>query len=214
MGQTQSNFIPSGKHYKYSYCKQLDNLVYTFLPESINLSLNLNLNSNSKNDNYILNLIYVSIYYKIKNLGYNIKENKNYYISTYNIQLNTIIENVALKGIMSSSNEVLKDLSIVGKPYKVSLNNIKYLLSQGNILIAGIVLDERFGMEILQKVVHSLLTDIVLIVGYDTESIYILSNWKSEIIKIDIHFVDNILEIWNIEINSPEDYFLNKEIKI
>ena len=33
MGQTQSDFIPSGKHYKYSYCKQLDNLVYTFLPE-------------------------------------------------------------------------------------------------------------------------------------------------------------------------------------
>ena len=162
---------------------------------------------------HILNLIYVSIYYKIKNLGYNIKENKNYYISTYNIQLNTIIENVALKGIMSSSNEVLKDLSIVGKPYKVSLNNIKYLLSQGNILIAGIVLDERFGMEVLQKVVHSLLTDIVLIVGYNAENIYILSNWKPEIIKIDNCFVDNILEIWNIEINSPEEYFLNKEIK-
>ena len=213
MGQTQSDFIPSGKHYKYSYCKQLDNLVYTFLPESINLSLNLNLNL-SKNENYILNFIYVSIYYKIKNLGYNIKENTNYYIPTNNVQLNTIIENVALKGIMSSSNEVLKDLSIVGKPYKVSLNNIKYLLSQGNILIAGIVLDERFGMEILQKVVHSLLTDIVLIVGYDAESIYILSNWKSEIIKINNCFIDNILEIWNIEINSPEEYFLNKEIKI
>ena len=214
MGQTQSNFIPSGKHYKYSYCKQLDNLVYNILPESINLSLNLSLNlSSSKNENYILNLIYVSIYYKIKNLGYNLKENKNHYISTYNTQLNTIIENVALKGIMSSSNEVLKDLSIVGKPYKVSLNNIKYLLSQGNILIAGIVLDERFGMEVLQKVIHSLLTDIVLIVGYNAENIYILSNWKPEIIKIDNCFVDNILEIWNIEINSPEEYFLNKEIK-
>ena len=135
MGQTQSNCIPSGKHYKYSYCKQLDNLVYTFLPESINLILNLNFDL-SKNENYILNFIYVSIYYKIKNLGYNIKENTNYYIPTNNVQLNTIIENVALKGIMSSSNEVLKDLSIVGKPYKVSLNNIKYLLSQGNILIA------------------------------------------------------------------------------
>ena len=104
-------------------------------------------------------------------------------------------------------------MSIVGKPYKVSLNNIKYLLSQGNILIAGIVLDERFGMEVLQKVVHSLLTDIVLIVGYNAENIYILSNWKPEIIKIDNCFVDNILEIWNIEINSPEEYFLNKEIK-
>ena len=88
MGQTQSNCIPSGKHYKYSYCKQLDNLVYTFLPESINLSLNLNFDL-SKNENYILNFIYVSIYYKIKNLGYNIKENTNYYIPTNNVQLNT-----------------------------------------------------------------------------------------------------------------------------
>jgi len=209
MGQTQSA-LPSGKHYKYSYCKQLDNLNFSILPPILNLSNLINFPSG---DNYILKLIYTAIYYKIKHLGYNIKENTNYYINN-NIQLNKIIENVCNHGIKSSDdNYEIKDLIMVGKPYKVSLNNIKQLLFKGNVIIAGIVLDEKFGMEVLQKEVSSLLTDIILIVGYTETHLFIMSNWKSEIIEIDYIFVDNILEIWNIEINSPEDFFLNKDIK-
>ena len=37
MGQTQSS-LPSGKNYKYSYCKQLNNLPYVNLPPILNLS--------------------------------------------------------------------------------------------------------------------------------------------------------------------------------
>ena len=208
MGQTQSS-LPSGKNYKYSYCKQLNNLPYVNLPPILNLSHLIFLPKND-GSSYILKLIYTAIYYKIKHLGYNIKETTNHFIHT-NIQLSTIIENVCNHGIKSSGKEILNDLTMTGKPYKVSLNNIKNLLSSGNILIAGIVIDEKFGKDVLQQNISSLLTDIIIIIGYNQSSLFIYSNWKEEIIEIDYIFVDNILEIWNIEVNSPEEYFLNKE---
>ena len=113
--------------------------------------------------------------------------------------------------VISFNSKILNDLTMTGKPYKVSLNNIKNLLSSGNILIAGIVIDEKFGKDVLQQNISSLLTDIIIIIGYNQSSLFIYSNWKEEIIEIDYIFVDNILEIWNIEVNSPEEYFLNKE---
>ena len=51
------------------------------------------------------------------------------------------------------------------------------------------------------------------IIGYTKENILIKTNWTNSIINIPISFISNFREIWNIEIESPEDTFLNKELK-
>ena len=210
MGQTQSSYVlPSGKNYKFSYSNTLENVKeIVSLPEKVDLS---NLIDFPKEDgnNYMLKLIFTAIYYKVKNLGYDIKNNYYHFIHTYNVDLKTIMENICVRGIKLKENS-LSDLKMVPVSYKVTKQNIMQLLCLGNILIGGMVINKKLIDYLdFKSFTDTLLTDIVLILGYNFNSFMILTNWSPDIKVIPFEFIDNFLEIWNIEINCPEDYFLN-----
>ena len=206
MGLSESKIsLPSEKIFYCSYCKQ-DDYKFTILKEYVDL---INLINIKKIDfNYIVDFINKTLYYKIKNLGYSIKETPTSFINTKEISLKQIIENICERGFFSSDKtERLTDIIIKPICYKPTLNNIKGLLSDGNILIAGIIIDDDFNANVLnnQIVIRENVSDIIIIIGYNENNISVLSNWYEEPFFINNKFVSNIIEIWNIEINSPED---------
>jgi len=211
MGQTQSLTLPLGKNFHFSYCKkQSEDPPTRRLKEHTDLSNLFPFSFNKVS----LNLIYDCILYKIKHLGYDVsKVNKITQHST--LSLKDIINSVISNGFKSKDEtESLKDLIIKPKSYKVTLENIKTLLFTGNVLLAGLVVDKEFASEVLEITNESnvVLTDIVLITGYTKESLKIMTSWKTEPLYINNKFLENIIEVWNFEVESPDNYFLEKEL--
>jgi hypothetical protein len=208
MGQTQS-FIPSGKRFKYSYSKQLEIPFVKQIEPVTDLShlIDLPPQQQKYDSGYISNFIQTVIYYNLQNIGYNVHLFDP--IETEGT-LQNMIDQVIAKGVLCSDKRTkISDLTITSVSYKINRHSIKSLLSQGNILIAGIVLDKTLGSEINVKI-SSFVTDVVLLVGYDTSSIYIISNWVPDVLVVPDHFIDNILEVHKIKVHSPEDYYLEK----
>lgn len=186
MGQVQSSTkLPLGKSYNISYCKQWDILKERKFMDSVDLSHLLE----------SMNLVLSVFKYKLSNSGYHMG-NLFYPI---NLPLNEIIKFISSK---------IKPYEIKSKCYIVSLDNIKYLLSDFNVLIAGIIIDQDFAKNILKTEISQDVTDIVLITGYHNTTVTIKTNWSTDLIDIPIDYLCNIKEIWNIEVLPFEDKYL------
>ena len=125
-----------------------------------------------------------------------------------NIPLEHILENVSIK---SNNGINLTDIDIKKNCYYPTLHNIKSLLCNGNVLIAGLILDSPLCVNVLHQKVIQLITDIVLIVGYSPNGIFIKTSWTPEILELPIEYISNFKEMWDIYINSPEDKYICQE---
>jgi len=196
MGNTSSKRydLPLGKNYNISYCRQYN--YKSKIKDFIDLS------------SFLIdhgNLISKLIIYNINKHGYSLKPN-NLFLN-HNLPLNEVIKNFKIK---SSENVILKDVSLKSRCYFVNEENIKSLLSDGNILIGGIIIDQEFSDLYLDKTpINYLLTDIVLIIGY-SDKLILKTNWCKENLYIDFNFLCNIKEIWNVIPIVPEDKFLEQ----
>lgn len=200
MGNTNSTAfkLPYENKYFFSYEKQYDS--NGIIKDSIDLS-------NFIQDNG--NFIYQIIFNQIINLGYSIKlkvPKMDLYKKTSTIK--EIIQSIKAYGFLSSDyTDNLSDLKFTSKCYFPRLKNIKILLSQNHILIAGIIIDHELMKSILPNfVLKNEVSDIIVIVGYNSENILIKTLWTPEVLSINISFIQNIKEIWTILIESPENY--------
>ena len=199
MGQKQTKqlnyFIPTSKNFKISYCVQESITEKVEKKEYINLSKIIE-------EYNTLNLVLQVLYYKCKHQGYNFKE---FNVIPISYRIDHILEYISSKGIMLSDNAVINDIEIIRKCYEPKLNNIYHFLNKGNILIGGIILNEIFITEVLKIDLfdyYDIISDIILIVGYDNTSLYLKTTWCNHLITMDNKFVKNIREVWNLEIKT------------
>ena len=200
MGQKQTKqaleyYIPTKKNFKLSYCVQENVSEVAEKKEYINLSKLIEEYNSS-------NLILQVLYYKCKHEGYSFKENP---VSQISYRIDHILEYISDKGLYLQNNAILNDIKINRVCYEPNLNNIYSLLNKGNILLAGIILTEKFIIDVLKMDVldyHDIMSDIILIVGYDTTTIFLKTMWCENLIKIDNKFIRNIREIWDIQIQT------------
>ena len=189
MGQSQTKeyYLPSGKNYSMSYVK------YTNVNKNLTqeLTQELNLSNVIQFDNLIvqfpkeygiLKLIYSAIWYKITNSGYTIKENISNLILNLRDPLNECLDKIIKYGFGENKDNqqaCLSDLIIVKQCYQSNLDNIKYLLYTGNILVAGIIIDQEFINQVLNsdEIINDILSDIIIIIGYNLDSLIIKTNW-------------------------------------
>jgi len=181
--------LPSSKKFVYSYCKQ-----HTY--ELKNKKRNIVDLSNLINKN--TSLLYKGLYYKLNNIGYSIDE-VTQFINTDG-SLKEILEEICVKGFIDKNKKLL--IEMIPTCYLPTENNIINLLSDGNIIFAGIFIDDDFAKNVLNEMftLDKTLTDIVLITGYDNNSYKILTNWTDEIISVNKEFINNFVELWNVEI--------------
>jgi len=199
MGQSQSSeyILPFGKRYIISYCAQYN------IKDSGTFKDSVNVNIPVENNKTPLHLIYTLFYYKLNLIGYSIKPIWKHL--NCNIPLETILEKISIN---SSDLVTLSDITIQRTCYYPTLDNIKSLLSNGNVLIGGMILGPKMCTDILNQTVNNLITDIVLIVGYTPSGILIKTTWTSGTIEIPNEYLSNFKELWDIYINSPEDKYI------
>jgi len=193
MGNT--NGVPTEHKFYSSYCKQID---LDLTNEPIRESVALNFNENS-------NFIFSIIYSHINNLGYSIKLRKSdYHNFKTNSSIKEMIEIIKSRGFLSSDNtDVLSDLQINGMCYYP--RNIKNLINKNRLLLAGIILDNDIMESIDYPDIPKEITDIICIVGYTPDNILIKTTWSNDkVLSIDNKFIDNIKEVWDIIVESPE----------
>jgi len=122
-------------------------------------------------------------------------KNEGYSLTNLKIEYNTI------ETIFNNFNQTF-DFKIISDCYKPNLNNIYHFLNNGNILLAGIILEPIFLKDILKIEQENTVSDYILIVGYDFENFFIKTNWCNHILKIDNKFIKNIKEIWDVKIKT------------
>ena len=192
----ENEFIPDKKNFKISYC--INKNIKT-ISEIKNTDL-----SSLLDDYEFIGAIMSLFYYKLKHMGYNIHP-INIEFPYY--RLEQILDNIQYKGIIISNHNVLNYLKIINECYAPNLNNIYHFLNDGHILLAGIILDHLFAKEVLKveifekNVISDVISDVILIVGYDNDNIFIKTTWTKNILKIDNKFLTNIKEIWNVKLN-------------
>jgi hypothetical protein len=186
MGNT--NGVPKENKFYSSYCKQ-----YDFVPESDIILEPIELNTN--------NFIFEIIHQQITNLGYSIKlKVPEYDIFKKNASIKEMIHSIQVHGFMSSDyTDVLSDLKIKGKCYFP-----KNLKIKGIPLLAGIILDNDIMKSINFPNIPKEVTDIICIVGYTPNNLLIKTTWSDKILNLDISFINNIKEVWEITVESPE----------
>jgi len=197
MGKQQSKeyYIPDKKNFKLSYCVQESIHEIAEKHEYINLSKLVEEYTTS-------NLVLQLLYYKLKHEGYSFKE---YNVIPISYRIDHILEYISDKGLFLFNNASINDIKIIKTCYESNLNTVYYFLNKGKILLCGILLNEEFIQHVLKIEpfdIHTIISDIILIVGYDTDSIYIKTNWYEHLIKMENIFIKNIREIWNIEIKT------------
>ena len=223
--QTKDYYIPSGRNYSMSYVKHTNIKCETF-----NEAQNFNLSNLIQFDNVIiqypkehgiLKLIYSAMWYKITNLGYTIKENIPNLSLNLRESLDECLDKIINYGFITEKDKeynqqehCLSDLIITKQCYQSNLNNIKYLLCNGNILVAGILIDNEFINQVLNsdEIINDIISDIIIIIGYTSDSLIIKTNWVDTPINLNFLFINNIKEIWNFEIKSPEENYLNENV--
>ena len=216
MGPVQSKEynLPSGKNYSFSYCKQLEiksassnARAFTDLSNLINFE-----NNDCAFNENIIKLIYSAIKYKITNLGYTINPCINLNLNL-NKSLKDNLETIINYGFYNNQGDFLSDLIIKKQCYKSDLNTIFSLISSGNILVGGIIIDQELIDYLdIKLTIDKLISDIILIIGFTEECLILKTNWKNENIYLKFEFIDNIKELWNFKIKSPE-INLNEEDK-
>lgn len=179
--------IPKEKLFRLSYIPQKNIKEIVKQDESVNLIKIL--------DEYKYNipLIMQFLYYQLKHGGYRIKP--------------SIIDFpcISIDEILSNFNKIVTDIDIRKEFYEPNLNNIYYFLNRGKILLALIILDNEFLTESLKQNGNDnkIVTDVVLIVGYNNDNIIIKHKWsRANTLEISNKFISNIRELWNIEINT------------
>ena len=199
MGQIESKYkLPLGKEYLISYCKQKYISEKETFPSSRNLIKLI--------DESSFDLISNSFFYKLKHLGYSIKQTK---IQIKKNNLNKMIEQVIKTGFMcSDKTHYLKDLDITSTCYSVNLHTVKYFISKGDICICGIIIDPEFTKSVLSTETNES-SDIILIIGYTENEFIILTNWCKEPINVPNEFIKFIKEINIVDIKSPEDKYID-----
>lgn len=198
---TNGMMLPEYNKYVISYSKQKnwDNLA-VLDPQEYYTSVNLSSELPTKMiDSY--DLIYHVILNEINKQGYSIKPTKFYFnkdtLACMIDQCNCFMS--------SDSTNTLDDINIVPTCYVPTLNNIKYILSQKKIIIAGIIIDSELRKSLYQTpndMRHS--TDVICIVGY-TESgdLLIKTGWTLPVLELKNTFIENIKEMWTIRITLP-----------
>jgi len=151
-----------------------------------------------------INLIYGSFFYKLKMIGYSISPIIPRFLEFEKVPLNVNLENIKGRGFLLSDYVNTLDVNIEIKCYYPTIWNIKKLINSGNILIAGIILDN----ELINKInsnsnnpnsVNN--SDVILIMGYNQTGFIIKTTWINENINLEYKFLDNIREIWNFYIS-------------
>jgi len=202
MGNQQS--LPSGKNYIISYCKHLNFKAKTEISNETNLISGISIDTKNQ-----YNLILSVFYNKINACGYSLK-----FICkpTFTIApLENILKEIKENGFYSSNKQKkLSDIIIKTKCYAPKIKIIKSLVYLGNVLIAGLVIDEEFAKNVLKMDTKQLLSDIVLIVGYTEKELIVKSIYSQFVIPNE--YISSIKEVWNIEVESPEDSFLKNKI--
>jgi hypothetical protein len=209
MGNTTSTnngfFFPHHNRYLISYCKQKNysenispgekqkNYV---LESSVELSAELNII-----DSY--DLIYHVILNEVNKQGYSIKPTKFYF---NNGPLERMIQECNYFSSSDSTN-ALDDIKIVPTCYVPTLHNIKHLLSEKKMLIAGIIIDNELKRSLTDESNESSVsTDVICILGYtQSDSILIKTGWTNPVIELKSTFIENIKEMWSIDISLPEN---------
>ena len=199
MGNTTSRnvTIPEYNRYTISYCKQKNYSEEILIKESIDLSLMIPQTIKDSTD-----IIYFVILNEINKQGYSLKPGTFYFDKWQSI--NEMIDNC--KSFSSSDfTDVLDDLVIVKNCYVSTMDNIKKVLSSKKIIIAGIIVDTDLVKSLTDEYQEiKQVTDIICIHGYTSEGdLLIKTSWKNESITLNKSFIENIKEIWTIEIKTP-----------
>ena len=198
-GLSKEITLPTGKYFKHSYCLKHENKVLKNKIKGIDLSFLI--------DDYNTQLIMQVFYYKLKHLGYTLGVIKHVYTG-YRIE--HIFNSFVKEGVPIKNDEMIDDLTITVECYEPHLNNIYYHLNKGSILVAGIILTEEFIKNLFEnfdkfdkfdKFDNKVLSDIILITGYDSSNFFIKTTWISGILTIPNKYLKNIREIWNINTN-------------
>jgi hypothetical protein len=194
MGQTTSKpgefVIPMKKNFKLSY------LIYEQINEIPEIKEEIDLRILVENYSGLLEGF---IFHKCKQIGYTLVSPK---LNVISIRIDTILNDIKHKGI-HVSNTSFNDFILDKKCYKPTLNTIYHFLNNGKILLAGIILTDAFTQETLKMHLHEcndIISDIILIVGYNQEHIYIKTEWCKNVLQIKNTFIDNIKEVWDVDI--------------
>jgi hypothetical protein len=202
MGNTGSK-LPSGKNYTISYTKHLKFKSIPDIPTETNLVTGIKV----RNETH-LEMIYSVFYYNINNNGYSLKGRYPYFNIT-GTTLEDIFKSIIKRGIWSMDNQTkLSDITILPKCYSPKLKTLRSLIYLGNVLIAGLLIDKALSQILFKVEFTELVTEIVLILGYTEKEILIKGIWSEETISIPNEYSTSIKEVWNIEIHSPEDKYL------
>jgi len=192
---TKGLSFPSYNKYIISYCKQKDYKVDIITTEYINLSYMIPQDiSDSRN------IIYYVTLGELTKQGYSLKEHNNFYFESRKPLVELI--NSCNSFSSSDSTDILDDLIIKPECYVPTINNIKKILNNKKIIIAGIIIDLDLVKSISDEYSElNQVTDIICIIGYTQDSLLIKTAWKNEIIELNNSFIENIKEIWTININ-------------
>jgi hypothetical protein len=193
--ENEEYYIPNRKMFKLSYVIYETNKTKSEILESVDLS---NVLGTSK-----VSIIMQFLYYKLKLEGYTLTPLK---IEFPCFSINDILYQVNFKGIAVLNHTPLNDFKIIKNCYKSKLNNVYHFLNKGIILLGFIILNEKFISDVLHidtsDYIYTVISDVILIVGYDKENIFIKSSWSKENIKVKNEYIDNIKEIWDVQIKT------------
>jgi len=201
--------LPSGKNYTISYTKHSKFKCIPNLASETNLVTGINIFGNTH-----LDLIYSVFYNNTNNQGYSLKVGKQLKLEIKGITLEDIFKKVIKYGLWSSDRQnVLKDIVVSPKCYSPKLKVIRSLVSLGNVLVAGLIIDSVLSKILFNVEFNEIVTEIVLVIGYTEKDILIRSSWTSDLVAIPNEQISLIKEIWNIEINSPDDKYFDEKNK-
>ena len=205
MGNAQFK-IPSGKNYLISYSKQSRYTPIQFISNETNLVTGIDISNKSS-----LHLLYSVFYYHLHALGYSLKSIV-YPLPGPVLPLDELIFHIIKRGFYSSDTP-LSDIIITPKCYSPKLKTIRSLVYLGNIIVAGLVIDQELS-QFLFKSKLDIITEVVLIVGYTEKDLLLKCTWSSDIVSVPNEHLSNIKEIWNIEIKSPEDFYYENNVSL
>ena len=195
MGGTQSKYnLPSGRRYTISYAKQNEFHEKVLIKEKIHI--NASIENETPTD-----MLYSICYRLLENSGYSPSKRYSHYQPT-SMNIEESIQKIKIKTLRGNQSDIV----IHGTSYYPTLENIKKLLSQGNILVAGIVLEPE--CTVLDVVLKQRLTDVVCIIGYSGETLFIQTSWREDYLEVNCNIIK---EIWNITIDIPEDKYMDNE---
>ena len=162
--ETNSIDLPNYKKYLISYVK-LSNVEQSneIIKSEIDLSSIFTEINSHKNT---IDLIYGSFFYKLKMIGYWITPILPQFLEFGKVPLNINLENIKNHGFLLSDYHHTLDVNIEIKCYYPTMDNIKTLISEGNILIAGIIFDNELINKLTNNSDNSNNSDVILIIGY------------------------------------------------